>query len=468
MFKSIKFLSFSSKSFFQKQQYFFSKLDVPYQDANNVSAETHQYQAREIYKQFSRKVAQNQGNDYILLKTTIDDLRGVKLGIMLSDPLITLFAKDLNQSFQRLQTIDHLLDIMREMLIFEIRLESFWQNAFEFVWSLKPELYKKDTYIIGFFYILMQGPYKESFLRKEPSLIQELQKVLLGLRGSPNTGNLPLEGLIEFLTLNSELGLENQVFTKLFQEKLLPRYKEMLKKSSTYFLSHVSFLLHKLYYEPYPNKEASGQLYKLITELNETVIYNDLATYDTDLQNYEFSEFKQQEIGFKDLLSYKTLLNLICIFKDQRFYNQELLIRVEDAIIRKSETDLIDLQNASNLLYHLSRFQSIGNNGLIRLLEMVIWLFQEENAHMGMYLTKINIMRLVDGIALMAYNKNIDDDLLSDVLNFVASKIEGGMVKLGGGFQKDDWEFLQRVYEMKRFAGKFNGFINFMKKQKSM
>lgn len=455
MFKSLK--KFCLPKIFPIKQHF-STL----QDNSNINTESHQYQAREFYKYFRLKYAANEENDFTLLKNTIDSLRGCKLGISLTDPALFNFSKDFTLTFKRLQTIDHLLEIMREMLFFEYRVEFFWKEAFEFVWSLKSELYKKESHIIGFFFLFIQSPYKESFMIREPSLFQEMRKLLLGLQGQSSLNKLPLEGLVEFLLLNIELGLDIQIFQKQLQEKLMPRYKEILLKSSTYFLSSVSFILHKLFFDPFPEKEGSGQVFRLINELNETVVYNDLAIYDTELQNYEFSDSKPQEIGLKDTLSYRTLQTLLKIFKDQRFYNDELLVRIEDAILRKSETDIIDFKNGSELLYHLSRYQHIGNNGLIRILEMIIWLLEEEGDNMKMYFTKTNIMRLVDGISMIAYNKNVDEALMQDVLKRLAKKIEEGEIKLGGIWEKDELEFLMKVYGMNRFSGKFRGFLNFL------
>jgi len=460
MIKSLKKLS--SFRFLYESSRFYNHTSHAKESADsNDLAETHQYQVRQFYKDFSKK-AITQGNEYKLLKQTINNLRGCKLGISLADPVFIPFIRDFNSCFKRITRLDYLLDIMREMMLFEFRSEIFWRESFDFLWSLKPELLKSDTSIIGFFFILMQGPYKDSFVQRQPGSIQELQKLLLGLRSSLNTAKLPLEALVEFLSLNIELGLDNQVFMKLFQEKLMPQYKELLKKSSTYFLSNLSLILHRTFFDPYPKKDPAGPLYKLINELNETVIYNDLSNYDTDLQNYEFSDSKPEEIGFKDFLSFQTLNNLLLIEKDSRFFNEDLVQRVEDAVIRKSETDLADIKNAGHLIYHLSRFQNSGTQALIRLMEMVICLFDEEGSHMGMYLTKNNMMKLIDGIGMIAYQKNIEAEPLIEVLERVADKISAGEVRLGEKFEKEDWEFMKKVYGLHRFAGRFNGFLNFL------
>lgn len=435
-------------------------------DGTSMNFENHQYQARTYYKTFSQKFAENKANDYELIKKAISNLKGCKLGITLSDPSFFPFLKDLNKSYQRLNTFDNLLEILREMYLFEFRAEAFWNNSLNFVWELKAELWKHEAHLIGFFYILMQCPYKENFLQKNPTAIADLHKFLLSIR-TPNNNifnKLSLEAIVELLTLNKILGLDNQIHEKSLQQKLMPRYKEILKKSSPYFLSNISYILYSIFFENNQKKEPTGAVYDLITELNENSIYNDLAIYDTNLQNYEFSDVKPDEIGFKDELSYRTLVFLLQIFKDSRFYNEELLIRIEDAIIRKSETDIVDLQNGPLLLFHLSRFKNVGNVGLMRLIEMMLWVIEEESQFLNMYLNKKNILTLVDAISVVVFYKNIEENLSISLLDAIAKNIEKGPAKslMLGKFSKDEAEFLIRAYSMEKFGGKFKGFVNFL------
>lgn len=434
-------------------------------DGSSMNFENHQFQARKYYKIFCQKFAENKPNDYELIRKAIDNLKGCKLGITLSDPSFFPFLRDLNKSYQRLNSFDNLLEILREMYLFEFRAETFWNNSLNFVWELKTELWKHEAHLIGFFYILMQCPYKENFLQKNPTAIADLHKFLSSrAQNSDNLSKLSLEAVVEMLTLNKILGLDNQIHEKLLQQKLMPRYKETLKKSSPYFLSNISYILYSIFFENNQKKEPTGAVYDLITQLNENSIYNDLAIYDSNLQSYEFSDVKPDEIGFKDELSYRTLIFLLQIFKDSRFYNEELITRVEDAIIRKSETDIIDLQNGPLLLFHLARFKNVGNVGLMRLVEMMLWVLEEESQFLNMYLNKKNILTLVDAISVVVFYKNIEEDLSANLLSAIAKKLESGPAKslLIGKFSKEEAEFLKRVYSMEKFAGKFKGFVNFL------
>ena len=466
MNKSIKIL-ISQRSLTRFTPRFFAHSYDPdnVSDQNSAMVESHQQQARQFFKDFSRKVGTKNINEYKLLKQTIFNLYGCKLGISLSDPHFLPFIKDFTSCFKRLTSFDQLLDIMREMMLFELRSEFFYRETFDFLWSLKPELQKSDASYLGFFFTLMQGPYKEAFMHRHPESSSELSKLLVGMRNSQNTAKLPLEGLVELLSLNLALNMENELFLKLFQEKLMPRYKEILRKSSPFFLSNVSLVLHKSYYEPFPQKEAAGQLFKLINELNETAIYNDLSNYDTGLQNYEFTDFKPEEIGFKDFLSFKTLNNLLSVFSDTRFLNEDLVLRVEDAVIRKSETDLADIRNAADLIYNLARFQCSGPQALIRLLEMLILVLDEELPHLGMFLTRGNVMKIIDGVGMVGYRKKVDSELLIEVLEIIAGKVSGGEVRLGGGFGKEDWGLMRKIYGMGCFGGSFKDFIGFIDSQ---
>ena len=85
---------------------------------------------------------------------------------------------------------------------------------------------------------------------------------------------------------------------------------------------------------------------------------------------------------------------------------------------------------------------------------------------MGMYLNKTNIMRLIDGIGVIAYNKSVDAEVLSEVLKVVAEKIEGNQMNLGGKWGKEEWAFMKKVYGMNKFGGRFKGFINFLNNKK--
>lgn len=399
------------------------------------------------------------------MKSTIDAMRGCKLGISLTDPVLAVFQKDFNKAFKNGTDLSELMDVVRDMMVFEWRGEGFWRETFEFLWEIRGELFKEDTRIIGFFFSLMQSPYKDAFIHSQPSCISTLQQFLMNARSSIKTQNLPLEGLVELLSLNNELGLDNQIFTKLFQGKLMPRYRELKKKSTTFFLSNVDLALYRSFYQPFPNKEAKGELFKLINELTETVIYNDLSNYDTDLQKYEFMDTKSEEVGFKDLLNFKTLSNLLLIFSDQRFYNEDLINRVEDAILRKSETDLADFKSSSLLISQLSKFPASGTHALLRLSEMILALLDEEGSLMSMYFTKANILNLIDGVSMMAYQKNVESEVLEGILERLASILAKGELRYGG-LGADDWEFVKKVYGMKRFGVKFKGFIDFVNNKK--
>ena len=91
------------------------------------------------------------------------------------------------------------------------------------------------------------------------------------------------------------------------------------------------------------------------------------------MQNYEFGDTKKFDIGIKDILRWDSLANATSVYASHKFFNDELLQRSEETIIRKAETDLIDFESAAILLSNLLRSNMCDTTTTMRVLEMLEW-----------------------------------------------------------------------------------------------
>lgn len=142
---------------------------------------------------------------------------------------------------------------------------------------------------------------------------------------------------------------------------------------------------------------------------------------------------------------------MIYILKDERFFNEDLVKRVEDAIFRKCETDLPDIQNLTILLNMISRFQCIDHNLLNRLLEILLSQINNEGENVFMYFSNKTTINLVEGLLIIIKSRMVNPDLLKEVVLKLVGFLNGKKIALSQ-FSKDELKNLERLFSFKNIS----------------
>ncbi|EAR97165.2 hypothetical protein TTHERM_00477030 (macronuclear) [Tetrahymena thermophila SB210] len=196
------------------------------------------------------------------------------------------------------------------------------------------------------------------------------QKIMKAIRNSSNNVLAFVQGIYLISRIRDIRQSEKEQMHYLIQNRINDIY-------SVFTSNQLADILY-LVYELFNDELKTEQINSFIKKTLDTFIVKDLAEYDTMLQQYEFVDRKNDEIGILDNLKWSSAAKVLTVVSDEVFYDQNLFRRIEDLTMRKSETDIIDIDSASLLLESLILIEITEVQVLLRILEMVDRRLQEE------------------------------------------------------------------------------------------
>jgi len=192
---------------------------------------------------------------------------------------------------------------------------------------------------------------------------------------------------------------------------------------------------------------------RAMRDISGSFISRDMLEYDLTLQHYEYDSPTPGESGVRDRLRWESIAKMARAYSQDGFYDDVMINRLKETIFRKSETDLIDFENAAVILSVYARTKSLlqDNDFYSRILEMFHWqLNNEDNEIMLSQYDGRNMSYFLDALNALA-NPELDPELLNETFNYFSGVIQGG--QLDSKIKEKEWnDLLESFKDARRFA----------------
>jgi len=202
---------------------------------------------------------------------------------------------------------------------------------------------------------------------------------------------------------------------------------------------------------------------RIMRDISGHFISRDTLEYDLTLQHYEYDSPTPGESGVRDRLRWESIAKMARVYSSDEFYDDTMMSRLKETIFRKSETDLVDFENAAVILSVYARIRKMtwDNDFYSRILEMFHWqLNNEDNEVMLSQYDGKNISFFLDAVNIIA-NAELDPELLTETFNYFSGVIQGGQID--PKIKEHEWKALLEIFkDAKRYARFDPGVINYL------
>jgi len=204
---------------------------------------------------------------------------------------------------------------------------------------------------------------------------------------------------------------------------------------------------------------------RLLRGLAEMFAMRDSVEYDLTLQHTEFVE--DEEAGsdsVNDRLTWDSIRIMIDVYSNDDNYQENILDRVSNLIIRKSESGLIDIDNATAILMKGVQSQSLLTiPTYMRLLEMINWQVTNEDVSILDQFTGANITNLLTSISSLV-TAEWDIFIVTDIFSYFSQVIQKDSV-IQQRLSKQHYVRLNEAYEnTSKYIDHNERIMNFIKK----
>ncbi|KAL4441734.1 hypothetical protein ABPG74_008731 [Tetrahymena malaccensis] len=350
---------FQKNTYNYKQQYnvFGEEIDQVTDPATDV---------QETINHFIQYYARRDVNTANVLVSAYFKLQGARLGIRVKDVKFQQFLKlTEDMIIKRELKASHVKNIAFKLQQIGVYTSSIWKHILEYA---EQDFDKMDgTTYIEIIYTIYDS---KSDTEVEKYIQSNEQKIMKAIHNSSNNVLAFIQGIYLISRIRDVRPNEKQQIHYLIQNKINDIYSVFNSNQ----LADILYLVYELF-----NDELKSELVNsFVKKTLDTFIVKDLAEYDTMLQQYEFVDRKNDEIGILDNLKWSSAAKVLQVVSDDVFFDQNLYRRIEDLIMRKSETDIIDIDSASLLLESMTLIEIAEVQVILRILEMVDRRLQEE------------------------------------------------------------------------------------------
>jgi len=421
--------AFTFKALSAKSQFYFNIVDWQ-ERGGYLQDETSLQYAKDAMKEF---------NDIEHPKTkdvmkALEEVHRHKIGITSTDPLFQTFISKIIKALNLKFTPKELSTIVQYAFEIKVKHSGFWGAMLQVIKSNQRDI--DIPYLINIFYIFVRLKTfrePENYVRDlAPKFLEFLKDII---------PHLQLPYLVKVTYIFSYFDMPfPEAINKLKSEILnnLPTLDMILPANE---MATAAWLLYNILDANDKDKE------KILRDIGHLFVQRDLLEYDLTLQHYEYDRPRPADLGVQDRLDWQSISLMGRIYSSREYYDEIIIGRLTDAVLRKTETDIIDFENASIILSWLAVVDvHYDANLIMRILEIIELQMENEGPNMFPQFTGENVANFLKALnALMS--THLDPAILTDIFRYLAGFIRSG--KLDSKADLNQYEIIYGV--MRRY-----------------
>ena len=404
-----------------------SLFDIP--RANVAQYQSEAQMAKPILREFM-KIKHPSNKDIIQTFAALD---GYKLGVSMQDPSFLMLVDRLVLSVKAESSPEQLNIFGFIAHQFSLKHGKFWQKLSNLV--LSKDIYEDPSNLLSLYSILIRNRTQSNFGVEFKAYAPNTKQLLLNMRS-----NLTLLDKLHAAFVYSQL----QDPLEEFERDLMLAFKADFDQFSEKFSANdLALTAMVIYHSQVEIEEATKG--ELLAALAKQFIMRDSVEYDVLLQSYELLEGHPGDVGVRDRLLWESIAFIAIVYADREFYDSTIIYRIDDMVVRKSESDIINFESAALYLSASTLFSVEKDGGLyMRVVQMVQWQLINEGTALYSSFDGKNVAMLLSALKTLSKQIHLDHKSLTEVFDYFYKIIDSQLIDKK--IEPEDYYELYSIY----------------------
>ncbi|KRW99218.1 hypothetical protein PPERSA_07461 [Pseudocohnilembus persalinus] len=387
-----------------------------------------------------------------LIINSLKKMEGAKLGLEFGNTHFLHFCFFIQKFLKQTNNPKQVFEVVVGLRRAGITHQKVWKSVFEYIKQNENKI-PINLHLEIVYYLLdfkIDNETRKYYEDKDELIIDQVNIMLTQDNYIPF-----IYGLQIMIYLEKEIPFEN---AKGYLEYLVKNKSVYFQYLDAYHFADLAYLTYSILnqlnisgwdeYELERMKQKKGDQYNLfLKQCLENYINLDLVQYDQMLSQYQFFDEKQNQIGIFDRITWSSISKIMQILTDPSFMDESQFRRLEDQIFRKSETDVIDLQNAAILIECYSELPQNDLNCIMRIFQMLDFRLKAEKDKAKDSFEANSVIRLLRALHQF-HETSVENQILINTVKYF-----GGVIKYKDLEMNQDQAFeLKLIYEESPFT----------------